>query len=373
MWRFNLRERWRARTYTPLVLVPWVWILLTLLFILFGFNACGFTEVTVNPAQGEFQISSSDALDGVDAAIFWATMAGGCVIAIRRRRTRRGRLQERGWTFWPRGARVFDGRFHLFPFGLLSRLRLTQAACGDYLGASCASFSVWPRWQVVRRFYDVDLVELPRVLPPVALFPERQYERVAAALGGDHIITESDDFNRRWRVVGRDRRYALAVLHPLMMEYLARPDFDAMPITIEGGAIMTWQPGRSSMEMLGARLTALHGAAALIPRHVWDDYGTFRNDAWGQPGVLLGPAWDAAQRDSSSTELYPTGLSPAMVEFAREHGGPNIDPPSPPRGPATIGIEELLDFDDFGNLDDLDDAEVDRTQVFDPEEDAPRP
>ncbi len=325
MRRFNLRERWRARTYTPFVLVPYSWVLLIALYYVFGVNTLGFSA-SGDDAGGTIWHFSSDSNDP-SGVIFNVAVIGGCVIAFMRRRTRRVGLRARGWVVKWRRLRMFDGRFHLFPFGHLKRLRLTSAAYGGYLGASCASFSVWPRWQMVRRFYDVDLVELPKTLPPLALFPERQYERVAAALGGKDILTESDAFNRRWRVVGRDPRYALAVLHPLMMEFLASADFDDMPISIEGGAIMTWHPGRSRMETLGKRLTLLHGVAALVPKNAWDDFGTPRDAAWGSPGVLAGPVWEAARTDPSSLELYPTSdelaapiLSPAMLAFAQSLG-----------------------------------------------------
>ncbi len=332
MRRFNLRERWRARTYTPFVLVPWVWALVVVLF--FGLGACGFKDFTINPSTGDFYIAADDSIDGPEGLIVLATMIGGCAIAFARRRTRRFGLLAQGWTIHPPRPRIFDGRFSTFPLGpheLLRHLRLTQVATGTHDGSSCASFSVWPRPQVIRRFYDVDLVELPLVLPTLALFPERQYDKVAAALGGDDIVTESDEFNRRWRVVGKDKRYVLAVLNPLLMEMLEDPDFDKMPISIDGGAIMTWKPGRSKMAELNDRLDLLRAVAQSIPRHVWDDFGTPRDPKWGPPGTLgKGAAHEVATGPSSPRPdarprgIVVQGLPPAVERFALELGVPIV-------------------------------------------------
>jgi hypothetical protein len=320
--------------YTPLVLVPWVWALLIVLFILTGFNACGFTVVSGSVSTGEFHIESHDTLDGTDAAIFWATMLGGSAVAFAKRRTRRGGLRARGWTVHAPRVHFFDGRFSAFPLGshmLIKYLRLTQVATGTHRGSSCASFSVWPRPQVIRRFYDVDLVELPLVLPTLALFPERQYDKAAAALGGDDIVTESDEFNRRWRIVGKNKRHALAVLHPLMMELLEDPAFDKMPITIDGGAVMTWQPGRSTMSDLDERLDLLRSVAQSIPRHVWDDFGMPRDPKWGPAGSLndgVAPEVPSAVPppggNAPPSGIVVSGLPPALERFVKEIGVPIV-------------------------------------------------
>jgi hypothetical protein len=182
---------------------------------------------------------------------------------------------------------------------------------------------------VIRRFYDVDLVELPLVLPTLALFPERQYDKVAAALSGNDIVTESDAFNRRWRVVGNDKRYTLALLHPLMMEMLEHPDFDDMTISIDGGAIMTWKPGRFKMADLSDRLDRLRAVAQSIPKHVWDDFGKARDPEWGPSGTLgEGPTHKSQASPSlPGTQPLPRGivvfgLPPAIARVAYELGIP---------------------------------------------------
>jgi hypothetical protein len=363
MWRFNLRERWKARTYTPFALFPLLWIIVAAFYLIWAWNSLGLGPSALGNSDLTTQWDTEHA--DLESLLVDVTLIGGSVVAFRRRRTRRWWVTNWGWRWKWRWVRLFDGRFHLFPFGPLKRLRLTEAGFGDFNGAACASFSLWPRWQVLRRFYDVDLVELPAVLPGLALFPMGQYDRTAAALGGADIETESEAFNAEWRVVARDERYALALLHPLMIEELLKPAYRDLPITIDGGAILTWHPGRARFTELGARLALLRNLAALIPRHVWDDFGTSRPEPWGQPGTLFRPGWESVPVNpmaSRAAALAGAAVPPLVNALFGVHA---VHAGSPVLPAVHAGSPDPVDLDA--------ETPVDTSQTFYPAGDSPAP
>ena len=357
-----MRERWKARTYTPFSLFPHLAIIVLAVYLILGINVLGRHDVV--PIEGGVSIRLDPPQMLFVTVFVPLTFLAGAAIAFLRRRTRRSRTVGWGWTWTWRWLRRYDDRFHLFPFGRLKKLSLTEAAYGDFNGAACASFSLWPRWQLLRRFYDVDLVELPAVLPGLALFPEHRYDRAAAALGGADVVTESEAFNREWRVVADDERYALAILHPLMIEELLKPAYRDLALTIDGGAILTWHPGRTRFKELGARLALLRNLATRIPRHVWEDFGEPRVEAWGSPGTLFRDGWDSVP--VNPVDAYKTlrrtndgrGFRGVSVGFGTASG----DGVAPPASTVSAEPEHVAAA-----------PEVDTSQTFYPEENRPLP
>ncbi|GAB3407113.1 hypothetical protein [Flindersiella endophytica] len=116
-------------------------------------------------------------------------------------------------------------------------------------------------------------LRLPAALPELAVGPEGAFGgRAAAAVGRADLQTESEAFNRAYRVGGDDARYAMAVLHPRMMELLL-----SAPRTswrIERDWLVHWEPGRTAPDRIGERLGLLAAIAGLIPSYVWTDYGS---------------------------------------------------------------------------------------------------
>jgi hypothetical protein len=116
-------------------------------------------------------------------------------------------------------------------------------------------------------------LRLPAALPELEVGPEGALGgRVAAAVGRADLQTESEAFNRAFRVGGDDARFGMAVLHPRMMELLLSAPGTSW--RIERDWLVHWEPGRVAPEQLGKRIDLLAAIADLIPSYVWKDYGS---------------------------------------------------------------------------------------------------
>jgi hypothetical protein len=159
--------------------------------------------------------------------------------------------------------------------------------------------------------FQVTLVELPVVLPRLELVPETIAERFLKSLGGGDLDVESHQFNRQWRVLCRDARYAHAVLDPRMIERLVQPDATEIAIRIEGGAVLAWQPGRRGTDTLARRLGVLTAVARRIPEHVVREYrerGELNVPGAERPFPPTAPAW--ATTPGALTGGKATGIEP---------------------------------------------------------------
>lgn len=57
-------------------------------------------------------------------------------------------------------------------------------------------------------------------VPDLEIRPEHLGDKIMGAIGFDDIDFESEEFSRKFMVQSRDKRFAYAVVHPRMMEYL---------------------------------------------------------------------------------------------------------------------------------------------------------
>jgi Protein of unknown function (DUF3137) len=117
--------------------------------------------------------------------------------------------------------------------------------------------------------YVVTSLQLPTFLPQLQVTPENLVTRLGNALGLDDIELESEDFNRRFRVHARDRKFACDVLTPRTMQMLlSRP---ALSWRIDGTDMVAWQDGRLSPASVLATTTQLREVVDGIPSFVWHD------------------------------------------------------------------------------------------------------
>jgi hypothetical protein len=121
------------------------------------------------------------------------------------------------------------------------------------------------RWQVA-------LVEIEYPLRTVDILPDDLLAKFSKSLGGQDIDFESADFNRKWRVMAHDLKYAHDIVHPRMMERLLRDDADGLAIRIEGPAVLCWQWNRHGPGDLARRLGVLTSIARLIPEFVLREF-----------------------------------------------------------------------------------------------------
>jgi len=80
------------------------------------------------------------------------------------------------------------------------------------------------------------ILHLPFTTPDLLIRKEHMLDKIAGALGFDDIDFESEAFSRKFHVKCKDRKFAYAVIHPPVMEYLMAGGGDAPAIMIYGGA-----------------------------------------------------------------------------------------------------------------------------------------
>jgi hypothetical protein len=170
--------------------------------------------------------------------------------------------------------------FQSFPFGHGLRPRDINCITGSFNGRRCSTFT--HEYEIGTRNdenkpnhkeqWQITAVELEYPLQTVDILPDDVLAKSAKFLGGQDIDFESSDFNAKWRVVGRNLKYAHDIVHPRMMERLLRPDADGLAIRIEGKYVLCWQWNRRSPADLARRLGVLTSVAKLIPDFVLREY-----------------------------------------------------------------------------------------------------
>lgn len=246
--------------------------------------------------------------------------AGVLWLVDSRQAARQGRefshfAQTHGWEY-VRSSREYNTRFHSFPLDAAAASAQENVLRGSLNGVRCATFTHVriirdSRGNESREPFQVTLVELPVVLPRLELVPETVAERFVKSLGGGDLDVESYEFNRRWRVLCRDPRYAHAVLDPRMVERLLQPDALDLAIRFEGGAVLAWQPGRVGTDTLARRLGVLTGVARRIPEHVVREYrerGALNVPGAERPFPPTAPSW--ATTPGALTGGKATGIEP---------------------------------------------------------------
>ncbi|MFB6726466.1 hypothetical protein ACFCV3_40225 [Kribbella sp. NPDC056345] len=111
-------------------------------------------------------------------------------------------------------------------------------------------------------------LNLPVALPPLTLSAESAVTRM---LAGPDLELESRLFNDQFRITCQDERYASAVLHPRMMEWMLHNP--GLQWQLAGNALVSFAPGSFTVPDVAARLEAMTGVIDRIPSFVLRDYG----------------------------------------------------------------------------------------------------
>lgn len=113
--------------------------------------------------------------------------------------------------------------------------------------------------------------------PPLLIRPEHAFDKVGSALGLDDIDFESAEFSRRFHVQSPDRRFAYAVVHPRMIEFLLQTTGVRFEVqtgwccVLEGDTLWSPDEFRNRIEEAARFL-------ALWPKHLRDELNA--STAW---------------------------------------------------------------------------------------------
>ncbi|TDU91344.1 hypothetical protein EV138_4949 [Kribbella voronezhensis] len=137
----------------------------------------------------------------------------------------------------------------------------------DYTYTTTSTDSNGSTTTTTHRVFVVAL-NLPVALPPLKLTMDSKVRRF---FGGRDIELESKAFNDAFRVSCADERYASAVLHPRLMEWMLHNP--GLEWQVAGNALVTWGTGSFTIPDTLARLEVMSRVIDLLPPFVLRDYG----------------------------------------------------------------------------------------------------
>lgn len=210
------------------------------------------------------------------AVVLTGAMIAAWVTGRRRRRLAEWAATTPGWAYWPQDPSLLNISFR-FPFGTGESRSVTEVLRGTFAGREAASFLYTyteraGRGAATYRFHVVAM-RLPQCLPVVEVVPEGIASRAETALGAQDMRFESEAFNRAYRIQARHERAAHAIIQPLLMERLLRPDARDVAWRIDGDWVLSWRSGATDLDTLAARLSVLAAVVSSVPQFVWQDYG----------------------------------------------------------------------------------------------------
>lgn len=209
-----------------------------------------------------------------------AVVVGGFLLEQKRRERVMLFARNRGWRFVAEDPLLVD-RWDGDPFGKGERRRARHVLTGvengrpftafDYSYVTRSTDSKGHTSTTTHRF-GVCAVPLPAPLGTVEVLPEDLFTRAAGAAGLlASIDLESEDFNRRFRVLASDRKLASDVLTPRTMHFLIAAQPEAW--RLQGRHILSWHPGRLEPAEVVRTCALLGRVLDGIPSFVWKDAG----------------------------------------------------------------------------------------------------
>jgi hypothetical protein len=239
--------------------------------------------LAVSGARGSFG-ELDDPLDPAVLAIT-AALVGAAVAAVvagttvHRRRTARHRARMQawadahGWHHAPRSTRL-SSRWDapgLRGGGPASDVLTRQGGRGDVVSVTVRTGVAGPSRHAV-------FTTGPRLLPTVSLTPLTTRDRVARALGGQQVVVESHEHNERWRMRGADPRLTHEVLHPRLLERLARERVPGLSLLVQEGDVVVHVPGPTHLPAVERLADLALDVADLLPRYLPEDFPPFAPD-----------------------------------------------------------------------------------------------
>ena len=207
-------------------------------------------------------------------------VVGYWAFRIREQSRHARRLREfaltHGWSYRESGGELIAGLTG-FPFGIGHDQTVMDVVEGTYSGVAVASFTYSFEQQVAgehagEQVFTVTRAALPVPFPRLDLVPEDIGTRVLSQFGLADIDLESAEFNRTWRVLCGDKRYAIDVVDPRMMQALVAHRQQGLAVRIDGDRVFAWSAGVAHVKDLSRTLDLVVGVAKAIPAHVVTKY-----------------------------------------------------------------------------------------------------
>ncbi|MGC4174193.1 hypothetical protein [Demequina sp.] len=181
-----------------------------------------------------------------------------------------------GWQYSEEGWAANAGLTG-FPFGVGSNRKATDLIEGTYSGMPCSTYTYSFEYRVgddraAEQVFTVTQTAIDYRLPTLDLVPEDIGSRIIGALGGADIDLESAEFNRLWRVLCPDRRFAIDVVDPRMMQHLLHHRIPGVAVRIDRDKVIAWSAGRADLGQLAKRFDLVTGIAKRVPNHVVRSY-----------------------------------------------------------------------------------------------------
>jgi hypothetical protein len=202
-------------------------------------------------------------------------MAVGAIFMSRVARKIKKAGASLGWVYRRTGTPVAVHDFAGFPFAGLGSGEVDHEIAGVWRGHPAKVFVLHESPPQYSAKFQVTMLSLRSPMPLVEFHPRSNLQRQFSA--ETDVPTDSAEFNKRWRVMCRDPRYARAVATPRLMERLLAEGAAQNPVTVDGSSIYTWAPvHRAAGRDIQANLALLVDVAGLIPLRL----GQF--DGWGE-------------------------------------------------------------------------------------------
>jgi hypothetical protein len=121
------------------------------------------------------------------------------------------------------------------------------------------------------RHFQVVLMPIPAFLPTVSVSPENFMTKVARHIGLSDINFESEEFNRRYNIKSKDRRFAFELIDARMIEWLLKKS--GYSFETNGATLLLYSGKKKPNEIPGVLDSACE-LVERVPRLVWNEYRT---------------------------------------------------------------------------------------------------
>ena len=216
------------------------------------------------------------AVIGVAALVVLAYFVFRLLEQTRHAKRLRAFAEQTGWAYRPEGGELLIG-LKGFPFGTGTGRVALDVVQGTYSEVNVSSYTYSFDQQVAGEYageqvFTVTQALLPTKLPRLDLVPEDIGTRVLSQFGLADIDLESAEFNRTWRVLSDDKRYAIDVVDPRMMLALMRNRQPGVAVRIDGDKVIAWSAGVAPVGELARRTDLVASVSKAIPAHVVRKY-----------------------------------------------------------------------------------------------------